>query len=285
MTKKNIVVIYFSGTNVTATYAKAIAKELTKLGNQVRDFNITPYASRQIPLAVEEYDGFIFGFPVYSDIAPGVVNEWLTKLDGKGKKCAMFFTYGGRTSGYAHFHTFQLLQHAGFQVEFSAEFPGPHTYNVGGWTALTDRPNSNDMDVARNFAALAIQRFSAPETSGFILQKPFGYKQAMDAKKNRPIRTERGWTNPVRITETCDMCRLCETECPTQSFNADTGLSDFTTCIDCMHCVYICPQQVIKINEGMKSAYQKFLSDYCLTEEMMSAKKSKLITHSWEASA
>ncbi len=280
-----IAIVYFSATNVTASYANAIQNELTRLGATVHGINITPFESRQNPLPVKDFDGVIFGFPVYSDLAPSVVYDWLEKLDGQGKKCAMFFSYGGRTSGYAHFHTWQILQQAGFQVEFSAEFLGPHTYNVGGWTALTDRPNPDDLAVARSFASYTRERFSDPAPAVFQLQKPFGYKPAMEAKKNRPKRTERGWTNPVRVTETCEMCRRCETECPTQSFNADTGLSDFATCIDCMHCVYICPQQVIKINEGMKGAYQNFLADYCLTEEMMSAKKSRLITHSQEAAA
>jgi ferredoxin len=285
MPELNIAVIYFSATNVTATYAKTIQKEIEKLHARADLINITSFESRRQGLELEVYDGVIFGFPVYSDLAPSVINDWLVTMDGKGKKCAMFFTYGGRTTGYAHFHTMQLLSKANFHVEFSAEFLGSHTYNVAGWTALTDRPLDDDLLVARNFAQLAVERFAVIEPSTFKLQKPFGYIQTVGFRINVPIKTERGWTNPTRVGDACDHCLLCETECPVNAFDAETGLSDYETCISCMHCVYICPNHAIKANEGMKGAYQNFLADFHLTEEMMSAKKSRLITESWQAAA
>jgi len=285
MTELNIAVIYFSATNVTANYAGAIQKEIEKLNARTSLINITPFDSRKQGQKLDTYDGVIFGFPVYSDLAPSVVNEWIDGLDGKGKKCAMFFTYGGRTTGYAHFHTMQLLRNANFKVEFSAEFLGPHTYNVAGWTALTGRPSENDYQIVRDYARLAVECFSAVHESEFRLQKPFGYNTVMDSKRNPPVKTERGWTNPTRVVEECDHCLLCETECPVNAFDSEIGLSDFETCISCMHCVYICPNQAIKANEGMKAGYQFFLTDWNLTEEMMSAKKSRLITESWQAAA
>jgi len=78
------------------------------------------------------------------------------------------------------------------------------------------------------------------------------------------------------------MCRDCETECPTQAFDADMGLSDPERCIECMHCVYICPDEVLKVDERMKDAYEGFLTSWHLTEDMMNAKKSKIITEAWQ---
>lgn len=285
MTELNIAVIYFSATNVTATYAGAIQKEIENLGSRASLINITPFESRKQGLHLNAYDGVVFGFPVYSDLAPSVVNEWLAGLDGKGTKCAMFFTYGGRTTGYAHFHTLQLLQKSNFKVEFSAEFLGPHTYNITGWTALTGRPSTDDMNTARDFAIMAVDRFAGGKSTDFNLQKPFGYNAVIESKRNAETKKERGWTNPTRVVSTCDHCLLCETECPVNAFDAETGLSDYETCISCMHCVYICPNHAIKANEGMKAGYQYFLADWNLTEEMMSAKQSRLITDSWQAAA
>ena len=79
------------------------------------------------------------------------------------------------------------------------------------------------------------------------------------------------------------MCRLCETECPSQAFDADTGLSDPGRCIECMHCVYICPDEVLKIDERMAGVYKGFKQDWDLDEAMMEAKKSKIITEFWQA--
>ena len=80
------------------------------------------------------------------------------------------------------------------------------------------------------------------------------------------------------------MCRDCETECPTQAFDADTGLSNPGSCIGCMHCMYICPDKVLRVDD-MNGVYDAFLSNWHVTEEMMNAKKSKIITESWQAAS
>ncbi len=277
-----IAFVYFSATNVTHTYVGVMREALLDRGCESRLFNVTAYASRQKPLPIDDFDGFIFGFPVFGDFAPSVINTWLPTLDGQGKRCTMFFTYGARTTGYAHFHTKLLLEQAGFQVLFSAEFLGRHSFNVGGWRILLDRPNEQDFAVARRYVALALERFLQDAPVAFRLQKPFGYNRAMASLQSQQKRTERGWTQPVRIAEGCSMCRDCETECPTQAFDADTGLSDPGRCIECMHCVYICPDEVLKVDERMKDTYEGFLASWHLTEDMMNAKKSKIITEAWQ---
>ena len=283
MADLKIALVYFSATNVTHTYIQTIQEGLLGQGCTVQSFNVTTHASRQNSLPFDGYNCVIFGFPVFFDFAPSVINEWLPTLDGRGKKCATFFTYGARTTGYAHFHTKLLLERVGFHLLFSAEFPGRHSYNVGGWRVLPERPNAQDFTVARKFAALAVERFSRDEFSVLMLQKPFGYNQVMALLENKQDIVGRHWRNPLRLEEECSMCRSCETECPTQSFDADTGLSNPRTCIGCMHCVYICPDKALKV-PGMKEAYDDaFLSNWHLTEEMMNMKKSRIITESWQA--
>jgi ferredoxin len=278
-----IALVYFSATNVTRTYAEVIEKEMIRKACRVQLINVTAYSSRQASLPLGDFSGFIFGFPVFSDFAPSPINEWIPTLDGKGKPCAMFLTYGGRTTGYAHFHTKWLLEEAGFRVGFSAEFLGRHTFNVAGWHMLPDRPNEQDFTVAREFAQLAVERFSQDSAKGFALQKPFGYNAVMEVLKTKKKSAERGLRHPVRYTEGCSMCRMCEVECPTEAFNADKGLSDPLKCIECMHCVYICPDKVLKIDDRMRDAYGPFLKNWSLTEEMMREKRSKIITAAWQA--
>jgi hypothetical protein len=50
------------------------------------------------------------------------------------------------------------------------------------------------------------------------------------------------------------------------------------TCIEGIRCVYICPDQAIQIDERMEGVYEEFIAPFHLTEEMMEAKKSKIIT-------
>ena len=275
--------VYFSATGVTKACAEVIRDELLRLGCEAELVDVTSFAARSVDFSIDRFDGLIFGFPVYADFAPSVINEWIPTLDGRGRRCATFFTYGARTTGYAHFHTKLLLENAGFCVQFSAEFLGRHTFNVAGWRVLPDRPDEQDFAAARQYAALAIERFSEDIPTPFHLQKPFRYGMTIEQLENREKRTERGWCNPVRVGETCSMCRRCETECPNQAFDADTGLSDPAKCIECMHCVYICPDGVLGVDERMEGVYEVFLEDWHLTEEIMRAKKSKIITEAWQA--
>lgn len=284
LTDCKIAIVYFSATNVTHTYAGVMREALLAHGCEVKLFNVTAYASRQEPLPIDDFDGFIFGFPVFRDFAPTVINEWLPTIDGQGKRCAQFFTYGARTTGYAHFHTKLLLEQAGFQVLLSAEFLGRHSYNVGGWRILPDRPNEHDFAVAGEYIALALECFSQKAPAVFRLQKPFGYNRAVAELREQQARAKRRWMMyPIRIAEVCSMCRACEAECPTQAFDADTGSSNPERCIRCMHCVYICPDEVLKVDERIKDSYERFLRYWHLTEDMMNAKKSKIITEAWQA--
>jgi len=285
LTDKKIALVYFSATNVTRTYAEVMMKALVTHGCDVQMFDVTSYANREQHLPIKDFDGLIFGFPVFSDFAPSVINTWLSAIEGKGARCALFCTYGARTTGYAHFHTKLLLEQAGFQVMLSAEFLGRHSFNVSGWQILPDRPNEQDFAVSRKYVKMALESFSQEDPSVFKLQKPFGYHQAVASLETRQKQAERGWTHPVRIVDECVMCRDCESECPTQAFDADTGLSDPEGCIECMHCVYICPDEVIKIDKRMKGAYEGFKKSWHLTEDMMNAKQSKIITEFWHAAS
>jgi ferredoxin len=170
-------------------------------------------------------------------------------------------------------------------VLLSAEFLGRHSFNVGGWQILPDRPDEDDFKVAREYAVMALDRFSVQSPTDLKLQKPFGYNQALAASQEQPERTQRSWTNPVRVTDSCSMCLDCQTECPTQAFNAETGLSNPADCIECMHCLYLCPDGVIEIDKRMKAAYSDFKASWHLTEGMMRAKKSKIISESWQAAS
>ncbi len=100
-----VAIVYFSATGVTKRYAERIGNHIASQAHAIDFINVTPLSSRQKDLGLDGYDGVFFGFPVFADFAPGVMNDWIPTLNGGGTRCSMFFTYGGRTAGYAHFHT------------------------------------------------------------------------------------------------------------------------------------------------------------------------------------
>ena len=268
-----IAIVYFSATNVTRSYAKKIRHHLHENNIDAHLFDVTSHIARQNHLPVNQYDFFIFGFPVFADFSPLVIHNWLATIDGLGKKCTQFFTYGARSSGHAHYHTAKLLSESNFKVMLSAEFLGRHTFNVAGWQVIPDRPNTADFQLAKQFTDLSLSTFKDKKASEYVPQKLDGYAESLQRLQTRLPKAERAYTNPTRVKENCRMCRLCESQCPTLAFNADTGLSDPATCIECMHCVCICPDKAIQPDAHMKDVYPAFLQRYHLTDEIMNAKQ------------
>ena len=276
-------IVYFSATHVTKSYAEAIQQSLQEDGCEAALVDITSFTARQTRLPVESYDGFAFGFPVFADFPPSVVCDWFGTLEGEGKPCAVFATYGGRTSGYAPYHAWSLLAQAGFRVQFLAEFLGRHSFNLAGWNLMSDRPNDVDFRVAFEFARLARERL-AGEDRGIILQKPFGYDGAAKAMRTKTRGPERSWSQPVRVRD-CGLCGTCAENCPTQAMNSATGKSDPFMCIECMHCVHLCPEQALQTDSQMGAFYPTFVEQWNLAPEILAGKRSKIITEAWQTVA
>jgi ferredoxin len=273
---QKIAVVFFSGTHVTEEYAGTIRDELVRRGAGAQLVNATAFSARTRPLATDAWDAFLFGAPVYADFPPSVLDEWIPAQQGDGKPCAVFVTYGGRTSGHAPYHMFRMLTAAGFRVRLSAEFLGRHTFNLAGWTLMADRPNEADFAVAREYAAQAVARFDPSSKEAFSLQKTFGYDQAVENRRGEPAPTERRWCQPVRWKE-CSLCGRCAEECPAQAMDLETGESDPKKCIECLHCMYVCPEQALKADDRMRGFYPAFLKEWGMTEEILSRKQSKII--------
>jgi flavodoxin/ferredoxin len=269
----NIGIFYFSATGITDKVANHISIVLEKEGHSITQKNIITPVSRQITIDFLEFDACFFGFPVFGGRPPTVAEEWMRTLEGKNKKCSMFFTYGARDLEWAHQTTYYLLTQANFRVVLSAEIIGAHSYNVGkGWSLAKDRPNQFDFDVATNFALASIKGFNED-----IL---FDMDLTNYVYEPREIEENEGSFAifyPYRIKNDCSMCYLCENECPVEAFNAKSGTPDKKLCMQCMHCITICPDEVLHIGNVSQIFQEIFVDKLGLTEEVVRKKKSKII--------
>jgi Fe-S-cluster-containing hydrogenase component 2 len=73
------------------------------------------------------------------------------------------------------------------------------------------------------------------------------------------------------------MCYLCEKECPAEAFNANSGKPNKKVCIQCMHCVTICPDKVLQIGDVAQLFKDYFIDKLGLTEDVVEKKKSRII--------
>ncbi|MBD3190279.1 MAG: 4Fe-4S ferredoxin [Candidatus Heimdallarchaeota archaeon] len=266
--------VYFSGTGNTKTIAKTIRNELNKLGSIVEEIDITPYNSRRQEISFENYDAMIFGFPIYGSCIPEIIIEWIEKLNEQEKQCAMFFTYGGPTIGVAHYHTKNLLEDQGFRVIATAEFLGKHSFNFGpGFNFLEDRPNEEDLSIAKEYAKKIHSLFEKENIRSIDLKKPPQFDEFIERRESRQKR--KSTIVPTRNGEECSMCMKCQEECPTNAFNANSGEADNEKCISCMHCISICPENVLKVTKDLTMFFNRLKSHFNLSEEVLDNRRSK----------
>ena len=269
-----LLLCYFSATGNTAKVAGVIADEFRQLGVEVEEKDITPQPERSKKIDLEPYQAFVIGAPIHSWRAPRVVREWLRTLDGRGKKCSTFFTYGGFQVPPTHASTKQILEEQGFVVVSSAEFVGAHTFNLGGWRAVPGRPDESDCDVAREYARKTFARF-AGEDPGSLgeMERTLHTEEQLDSIET--FRFNVLTQLPTRQGEGCSMCMICEESCPTGAMNAETGEAEEGKCIACLGCVAKCPEDALKIND-MSENWAFKLEMEKVSEEGIQQKKSKI---------
>jgi ferredoxin len=269
-----VLLCYFSATGNTEKIAKAIGAEFRQLGMEVEEKDVTPFSARSVRIDLEPYEAFVFGAPIYSWRAPRVFREWLSTLDGRGRKCSMFFTYGGFQVPPTHASTKQILEEQDFVVVSSAEFLGAHTFNLGGWKAVEGRPDESDYEVARGYARKTEKRFRGedPGTLG-EMEKTLHTEEKLDSIET--FRFHVLTQLPTRQGEPCSMCMICEESCPTGAMKADVGEAEQGKCIGCLGCVAKCPEDALKIND-MSENWAFKLEMEKITEEGINQKKSRI---------
>ncbi len=269
-----LLVTYFSATGNTKKMAQVIGKAFSQSGAEVDEKDITSLADRKDPIDLAPYDAVVFGFPVYVNRAPAIMREWLKSLDGAGKKCSTFFTYGGVNAHPAHHSTRNILEAQNFELVSSAEFPGVHTFNRAGFEAMVGRPDDPDFETAKEYAEKTMKRFSGDD-SGLPGEFPKGV-----ADEKMLDQMEQGMKKmvpqfPSRLGEDCSMCEECEDLCPSGAMDAETGECDKDKCILCLRCVDICPDEVLKFCD-LSPMWKTVLEKVGKTKEELAQKKSIL---------
>ena len=243
-----ILLAYFSATGNTAKVAEEIRRRLVSLGAAVDVLDITSYSDRQKEIDPDPFQAFIFGAPVHSNRAPRLFREWLLGLDGKGRKCSTFFTYGGFKVHPSHYSTGKILKKRHFDLVSSAEFLGAHTFNLAGWNAMAKRPDQNDLKVAGEYALKTFRRFTGDDQGRpDEFEKTQYSEKELDAFEHSRYKLVRQL--PTRDGKECSMCMICEELCPTSAMDAKKGEADRERCIICLRCIMNCPEDALKVND------------------------------------
>jgi len=268
-----ILMIIFSATGNTLKVGQTIMKKLQELGANLTSYNIADRNLRSEARKVNDYDGIIFGFPIYAWRSPKPVREWIPKLEGQNKVCAIFFTYGGIHVGAAHYDTKKLLEQQGFKVIASAEFVANHTYNLGGWNLNINRPDENDLEVARKYAELLFERFAENDPSVSSIPNPHISENVLNKIK---LSVDFGIKLPTIIEDQCTSCGICEEICPNKAIDAEKKRINRNNCIKCFRCIVNCPEDALE-SPDLRKQLEFTMEKNKLSTSDINGKKSRIL--------
>ena len=232
MEYKTTHLVCFSPTHSSHTIANAVARG-TGI-TQVKEIDLT-YKMPDRIVCVENSLAII-AVPVYAGRVASTALERLKRIEGKQTPVILVVLYGNRDYEDALLELKDWAIAAGFVPLAGGAFIGEHSYSRPDKPIAANRPDKNDQQIAFNFGRDAVQRL----TGMFSLD---AYPM-LDVKGNFPYKESKPKTPeaPVTVDELCMQCGHCVEICPVQAITLQGRImSDKELCIKCCACVKQCP--------------------------------------------
>ena len=191
----------------------------------------------------------VISVPSYGGRVPAVAAGRLVMVHGNGARAVLVCVYGNRAYEDTLVELEDASKRAGFQV-------------VGAVAAIAEH------SIARQFAAGRPDALDAAQLSDFVKQIQHKLSGADNSEPaipgNRPYKKSGGVGMVPKATKECTNCGICAEKCPVQAIDRENPKKvDEKTCISCMRCVAVCPQDARKLNPVMLSAASLMLKKVC----------------------
>lgn len=180
-------------------------------------------------------DLLVLGLPVYADTIPDVPGL-LDGLNGEETPCVVMAAYGNCKYGDALAQTQKLMGERGFRCVAGIAVITPHVFAP---VLGSERPDAEDMEVLRDFAAQVETKLSAAD-----------WQEASLPGNPEPETRHIPALAKARDTEICLECGHCARVCPTGAMNTMTLQWDDSKCISCMTCASRCPTGALSFNSA-----------------------------------
>jgi ferredoxin len=222
MENKKVVQIVFSPTGSTKKVADTICSEIYA-NYRMLDLSInimkTNFAKDNILVAA---------VPVFGGRVPQTAKDRLLRIHAEGSQAIAIVVYGNRAYDDALLELSDILTDIGCNVIAAAAFIGEHSMLK---EIATGRPDSNDLNKAREFATQVVQKLDRGDFADIHVPGNPKYKKKKASGGMMP-----------KTNRNCISCGKCSETCPVGAIPFNAPKKTYKNCIGCMRCVYVCPQ-------------------------------------------
>lgn len=247
------ILFYFSGTGNTKWVADRFKEQFNLNNIDLKLVNIESLEE----ISIKSCDFLIVGSPVYADVHPKIVDDFLNRLPKikKNMKAIVYSTQGGKSS-VAGWLIVSILQKKGFRVVIQSSIKMPNNYYFGAGKKVII---SGQKEMLRN-AEKKVETLTNHFLKNKELKEGVFFPRVLLGKiSGRTFkRVLPKLSKNITATEDCTKCGLCLRNCPKNNITFENGHAIFhSKCMLCLRCIHICPKNVIrykgeKINQTQK---------------------------------
>jgi len=238
-----MLMLYFSGTGNSKYIAELFSRTMGASCHSIEeDINFD--------MLISADETICFCYPIYASRVPRIMREFVVKHTEqlKGKKLIIFCTQMIFSGDGARVLT-DLFPRDHMQVVYAEHFYMPN--NVTNVVILPDWLISDGMMTKLTTKAQRkMQAVCSDIQSGKVKKRGFCFGSRMlglmQAWALLPM--ERRANKSVKISEACNTCGLCTSNCPMKNFTIESDTITHThNCTVCYRCVNECPKKAITV--------------------------------------
>jgi ferredoxin len=249
--------IYFSATGTTQKVLQSVAEGIAVEDVEHIDLTLPEGAQQTIPPYSNEL--VILGAPVYGGRLPVDATHRLRQLKASNSLAVLIVVYGNREFEDALLELKNLAIELGFNPVAAGAFIGEHSFATQDVPIANGRPDSLDVQKARDFGAKIKAKVTALLSPDAQMDLEVPGRFPYEATGARPMAVA-----PVTKEDTCTICGTCASVCPKAAISINERVATkIELCIRCCACIKNCPTGARVAEDSKWKGIAGWLNENC----------------------